>query len=80
MTVPFPPDQQGDDEEISDSIEAGQELNQESKSPQKSKLLQNPTSARSSGRDKRRTAWLLSGRDGRPAAQFNCGDLESPVC
>ena len=26
MTVPFPPGQQGDDEEISDSIEAGQEL------------------------------------------------------
>jgi hypothetical protein len=26
MTVPFSPDQQGDDEEISDSIEAGQEL------------------------------------------------------
>ena len=27
MTVPFPPpDQQGDDEEIADSLEAGQEL------------------------------------------------------
>ena len=26
MTVPFSPDQQGDDQEISDSIEAGQEL------------------------------------------------------